>query len=339
MSSTVVHNYRLGSLYAVTTAFLLATQEPFSYLAAKRLNSEQFVLITQLSLLLSIPLLNLRRQSRRDFVAILRDPSMYWKLGVIFALGIAGLLLYRTGLNGAHPIIIAAIFNLSPFWAAMVARLISHVPIPVAAPTFFGCLIAAFSGAMAVAWSQLQTTGAGSVGLLDSFLHGSWVFAIPIPILSALNGTLIGKWFSKYEESAAIAVNFLVPSAVLIPFTTLTLAGRGELNFDQGQAILLMMFGTLVAASAGRVLYQIALTVTGNDNGFVTMFFLLVPALTGLVSLPLSLWIADLHFKIDGIFFIGLALIAAALLLFSLKSWREERKAAAVDQVKRQAAT
>jgi membrane protein implicated in regulation of membrane protease activity len=87
------------------------------------------------------------------------------------------------------------------------------------------------------------------------------------------------------------------------------------------------------------VLYQIALTVTGNDNGFVTMFFLLVPALTGLVSLPLSLWIADLHFKIDGIFFIGLALIAAALLLFSLKSWREERKAAAVDQVKRQAAT
>jgi hypothetical protein len=29
-------------------------------------------------------------------------------------------------------------------------------------------------------------------------------------------------------------------------------------------------------ASAGRVLYQVALSLTGNDNGFVTMVFLLI---------------------------------------------------------------
>ena len=317
-------NYRLGTILAVTTAILLATQEPLSFLAARRLDSEQFVLITQVSLLVSIPLLSFTPRARHDFVAILSTPAMYWKLGVIFALGLTGLLLYRIGLNGAHPIIIAAIFNLSPFWAAMVARLIMGVRVPVTLPTFFGCLAGAFLGAMAVAWSQLSAGPEGG-DLLASFLKGSWVFAIPIPILSALNGTLIGKWFSKYDEAAAIGVNFLVPSAVLIPYTTYVLAERGGLEFTQWPAILLMMFGTIVAASIGRVLYQIALTVTGNDNGYVTMFFLLVPALTGLISLPLSWAIPDLKFSINPVYFVGLGLIAAALLLFSFMSWRAER--------------
>jgi hypothetical protein len=323
-------NYRLGALYAVTTAFLLAVQEPLSFLAAKRLDAEQFILVTQVSLLVSIPLLNFKPSSRRDFVAILREPSMYGKLAVIFALGMTGLLLYKFGLGGAHPVIIAAIFNLSPFWAAMVARIITRVPIPVAPGVFFGCLACAFFGAMSVAWSQLAPTKAASTDdLLSSFWHGTWVFAIPIPILSALNGTLIGKWFAKYEETAAIGVNFLAPAVVLIPAMTYLLAERGGLNFDQGPAILLMMLGTIVAASIGRVLYQVALTVTGNDNGFVTMFFLLVPALTGIISLPLSWLIAALDFRINAFFFAGLALIAAALLLFSLKSWRQERAAPA----------
>jgi hypothetical protein len=44
-------------------------------------------------------------------------------------------------------------------------------------------------------------------------------------------------------------------------------------------AVLLLLIGTLAAAAAGRVFYQVALTVTYNDNGFVTMFFLLVPPL------------------------------------------------------------
>ncbi len=86
-----------------------------------------------------------------------------------------------------------------------------------------------------------------------------------------------------------------------------------------------MIFGTIVAASLGRVIYQIALTVTGGDNGFVTMFLNLVPALTALISLALSHWIADLHFVIDSTFFLGSAVIAASLVLFSLKSWRAAR--------------
>ena len=83
-----------------------------------------------------------------------------------------------------------------------------------------------------------------------------------------------------------------------------------------------MIVGTIIAASVGRVLYQISLTVTDNDNGFVTMFFLLVPALTSLISLPMSWWIPDLHFVVGPMLFFGLVAIAASLLLFSLKSWR-----------------
>jgi hypothetical protein len=81
--------------------------------------------------------------------------------------------------------------------------------------------------------------------------------------------------------------------------------------------------GTIVAASVGRVAYQIALSITGNDNGFITMFFLSIPALTALISLPLSLWISDLHFAIDRMFYIGLVVVSASLLLFSLKAWRQ----------------
>ena len=84
-----------------------------------------------------------------------------------------------------------------------------------------------------------------------------------------------------------------------------------------------MVAGTIIAASVGRVFYQISLTVTGGDNGFVTMFWFSVPVMTALISLVMSWWIADLHFTVDPMFFIGLILIAASLLLFSLNSWRQ----------------
>ena len=67
----------------------------------------------------------------------------------------AGLLLFKLGLSNAHPIIISAIINLQPFFAALVALLVARVPIPVSPPIFFGCLVSAFLGAMAVAWSQV----------------------------------------------------------------------------------------------------------------------------------------------------------------------------------------
>ena len=84
-----------------------------------------------------------------------------------------------------------------------------------------------------------------------------------------------------------------------------------------------MILGTIIAASVGRVFYQIALSATGNDNGFVTMFFLLIPALTALISLPLSWLIPDLHFAVSLMFYIGLAVVSTSLLSFSLLSWRQ----------------
>jgi hypothetical protein len=265
-----------------------------------------------------------RSKSRRDFAALIQKPINYGYLAIIFAIGLTGLLLYNFGLSNAHPIIISAILNLSPFWAALVALVLAGVPIPISRATFFGCFAGAFVGAMAVAWSQLGETGMSNIGeLTDSFLHGSWIYAIPVPLASALGGTLVGKWFSAYDESAAIAANFLTANVILIPGCLAVLYWRNELNFDQLGPILLMIFGTIVAASLGRVMYQIALTVTGGDNGFVTMFLNLVPALTAFISLALSHWVPDLHFVIDLTFFLGSGLIAASLVLFSLKSWRQ----------------
>src|SRR5271155_1326090 len=234
-------NYRLGSLYSVITAFLYATQEPFSFPAAKHLNTLQFVALTQVSLLVSLPLLLSRSKSRRDFAALLRKPVNYGYLGVIFAIGLTGLLLYNFGLSNAHPIIISAILNLSPFWAALVALIISRVPIPISPGTFFGCFAGAFIGAMAVAWSQLSDANKPALSeLADNFVHGSWVYAIPVPLCSALGGTLVGKWFAKYNESAAIAANFLAANVILIPGCLAILYWRNELQFVQLQAIILM---------------------------------------------------------------------------------------------------
>jgi drug/metabolite transporter (DMT)-like permease len=317
-------NYKLGSIYSIITALLLSTQEPFSFLAAKRLSVIQFVFLTQVALLISIPLLTARTTSRRDLILLLGNAANYGKLGVIFAVGMIGLLLFKLGLSNAHPIIISAIINLQPFWAALVALLIAKVPIPVSPAIFFGCLISAFLGAMAVAWSQVGEADRPDLRqLADSALHGTWLYAIPVPVCTALGGTLVCKWFAKYDESAAIAMNFLVSALVLIPSTGFILYRQHDLHFGSVLPVILMITGTIVAASVGRVLYQVALNVTGADNGFVTMFFLLIPALTALISLPLSWWIADLHFSVSLMFYIGLAVVSASLLFFSLKSWGE----------------
>lgn len=315
-------NYKLGSIYAVVTALLLSVQEPFSFLAAKRLSVTQFVFLTQVALLGSIPLLIARGRSRRDLILLLGNKANYAKFGVLFAVGMGGLLLFKLGLSNAHPIIISAIINLQPFFAALVALLIARVPIPVSPTIFFGCLISAFLGAMAVAWSQVGEANQPDLSqLVESAMHGTWLYAIPVPICSALGGTLVCKWFAKYDESAAIAANFFVSALVLIPAAGFILCWRSDLHFGQLVPVILMIAGTIVAASLGRVLYQIALSATGNDNGFVTMFFLLIPALTALISLPLSWWISDLHFAVSWMFYVGLFVVSASLLFFSVKSW------------------
>ena len=318
-------DYRLGGFYSLATAVLFATQEPFSFLAAQRLSAVAFVCLTQVALLISIPLLTINRQSRRDFVALLGDASNYAKLAVIFGIGMSGLLLYNLGLAHAHPIIISAILNLIPFWAALVALIVLKVPIPVSPWVFFGCFAGAFFGAMAVAWSQIDDASKPTLAALaDDILEGSWVYALPVPLCSALGATLIGKWFAKYQESAAIAANFFFANVLLIPATLALLYGRSELQVDHEVGpMLLMIAGTIIAASIGRVFYQIALTATGGDNGFVTMFFNLVPALTALISFAMSWRIAALHFAFGPLFFAGLALIGLSLVEFSRQSLRK----------------
>jgi hypothetical protein len=172
-------NYKLGSICAVVTALLLSVQEPLSFLAAKRLSLTQFLFLTQLALVMSIPLLIAHEKSRRDLVLRLGNKAHYGQFAALFLIGMAGLLLFKLGLSNAHPI----------------------------------------------------------------------------------------------------------------------------------------------AASMGRVLYQIALSVTGADNGFVTIFFLLIRALTALISLALSWWIDDLHFSVSWMFYVGLFVVSTSLLFFSLKSW------------------
>jgi drug/metabolite transporter (DMT)-like permease len=318
-------DYRLGSVYALTTAVLYSAQEPFSFLAAQRLSTIAFVCLTQVALLISIPLLTLQRQSRRDFLALLGDVSNYPKLVAIFAIGMSGLLLYNLGLAHAHPIIVSAVLNLIPFWAALAALIVLKVPIPVSPAVFFGCFAGAFLGAMAVAWSQLDDANGPDLGqLASSFFAGGWVYALPVPLCSALGGTLIGKWFGRYQESAAVAANFFFANVLLIPASLAILYSRSELNFDdQLPAVLLMIAGTIIAASIGRVFYQIALTTTGGDNGFVTMFLNLVPALTALLSFAMSWRIPALHFSFGPLFFVGLAFIGVSLVQFSLKANRQ----------------
>jgi drug/metabolite transporter (DMT)-like permease len=315
-------NYKLGSIYAVVTALLVSVQEPFSFLAAKRLSVTQFVFLTQVALVMSIPLLMVGGKSRRDLVVLLGNAAYYFKFGVLFLIGMIGLLLFKLALSNAHPIIISAIINLQPFFAALVALVITRVPIPVSPAIFFACLISAFLGAMAIAWSQVGEANRPDLSqLAESAMHGTWLYAIPVPICSALGGTLVCKWFAKYDESAAMAANFAVSALLLIPAAGFFLYWRSELNFGQIFPVILMIAGTIIAASVGRVLYQIALSVTGNDNGFVTMFFLLIPALTALISIPLSWWISDLHFAVSWMFYVGLVVVSASLLFFSLKSW------------------
>ena len=73
-------------------------------------------------------------------------------------------------------------------------------------------------GAMAVAWSQLGDAGMSTIGqVADNFVHGSWVYPIPVPLCSALGGTLVGKRFGSRDESAAIAARLLAENVILIP--------------------------------------------------------------------------------------------------------------------------
>jgi drug/metabolite transporter (DMT)-like permease len=321
-------DYRSGTFYAIATAVLVSLQAPFSALAARSLGALDFMAFTQLALLFSIPLLILRADSRRDFAAIVLNVRCWPKLAVIFVVGAAGLTLYDVGLSSTHPIITAAVLNLSPFWAAAIAFLVSKRPMSAPPLPFFACLLVAFGGAMAIAWSQIDVDNkALAHDVLESFVHSKWIYALPMPAFFALSGTLVYQWFSDFDEPAAIAANFVVSSLVLIPLAAMASDfGRAtHLSEQSAVAILLLLVGTLAASAAGRVSYQMALTATENDNGYVTMFFLLIPALSALISFVLSGWIPGLRFLPSAMFFAGMALVTISLFLLSLISWRRVR--------------
>jgi hypothetical protein len=60
--------------------------------------------------------------------------------------------------------------------------------------------------------------------------------------------------------------------------------------------------------------------MTDNNNGFVSIFFLLIPTFTCLLSLWMSRWISELKFTVGPLFFLGLGLIAAPILVFLWQS-------------------
>jgi drug/metabolite transporter (DMT)-like permease len=231
------------------------------------------------------------------------------------------LLLYDVALSSAHPIITAAVLNMSPFWAALVARLVSGKRIPRPPIAFLTCFAVAFVGAMIVAFSQIQTDSSTlKRDLLYSLFHSRWALALPMPIFFALSGTLVYKWFKDYDEGAAISANFIVSAAVLIPATLFVAHGSilPRLSSADTPAIFMLLIGTLASSAAGRVFYQSALSATHNDNGFVTMFFLAIPVISAIVTWSLSLWITDLRLQLSLRFFEGLLLVVAPLIVFSL---------------------
>jgi drug/metabolite transporter (DMT)-like permease len=318
-------DYRMGTFYAIATALLMSFQAPSSVLAARTLGSLDFMAFTQLALLFSIPLLISRADSRRDFAAIIFRVRNWPKLAVIFLVGVAGLKLYNVGLSSTHPIITAAVLNLSPFWAALIAFIFSRRSISSPPFTFLACFLIAFCGAMAIAWSQIEVDSKVLArDVIYSFIHSKWIYALPMPAFFALSGTLVFRWFSDFDEPAAIAANFVVSSMVLIPLAALTsdFGQASHLSQPSTMAVLLLFLGTLAGSAAGRVFYQIALTATKDDNGYVTMFFLLIPALSSLISFMLSHWIPGLRFVPSTMFFVGLALVTISLCLLSVTSWR-----------------
>ena len=311
--------HALGSIFALAASVLIAAQAPLSSPAAQSFSILQFVFLTQVGLLVSLPLLLLSSDSRRDFVAVLGASSSYGKLAAIFAVSTVGLVLYNVSLIHAHPVVVVAILNLAPFWGALVAFILSRTPIPVSPLVFFICLVVAFVGATVVAWSQTKD----SQGLVAELMKGTWAFALPIPIFTVLSASLMSKWFADANASGAVAANVLVGNAVLIPATVMLMIARGEPILTNLAPALLMMVGIILADSIGRVFYQKALNVTDNDNGFVTMFQNLEPGIAALISFSLAPWIKGLSFEANWLFFAGLGLTAASLFIFSWKSLRQ----------------
>jgi drug/metabolite transporter (DMT)-like permease len=318
-------NLFIGGLYALTTAALLATQAPLSFLGAKQLSVAEFIAVTELVLLLCVPFMIWTRGSREQFLALLSSASNLAKFSVLLLIGLVGIVLYAFGLGRGHPVVIAAVLNLDPFWAAVIAYLVAGKRIPTSLLTFILCLIVSFVGAMLLAISQADAQSIG-LQMFDSGSFLALALALPVPILWALSGSLVGKWFSDFDDYACVAVTFVMAAVVVVPVTlAIAYAQSGlQVSTDVLPALALLALGTVLATGFGRVLYQRSLTITDHNNGFVSVFFLLIPAFTCLLSLAMAPWIKELKFPVGPLFFLGLGLVAAPILVFL---WQSQRKA------------
>jgi drug/metabolite transporter (DMT)-like permease len=207
-----------GALYALATAALLATQAPLSLLGAKRLSAAEFICVTEMVLLLCVPFMLRTQRSREHFRGLISSVSNLGKFGVLLLIGLIGIVRYAFGLGRGHPIVISAVLNLDLFWAAIIAYLIAGKKIPTSLWTFTLCLAVAFVGAMLLAISQADTPSL-SLEIFDSGSLLAAGLALPVPVLWALSGSLVGKWFADVDESACIAVTFITAAVVVVPVT------------------------------------------------------------------------------------------------------------------------
>jgi drug/metabolite transporter (DMT)-like permease len=281
--------------------------------------------VTQFALVIATIIVLFSGKTRSDFWKLVTDLSSVSKLLLLALLGLAGVLAYEISLSDANPILIAAVLNLEPFWAAIVSRLFTGKGLPTSKLIFISCFAVAFAGALMIAWSQAAASDAAPFqSLAKAAAHGGWLFAIPVPIFYALSGTFVGKWFPGSDESAPLAAIFAASALVLIPSTAVIsyLRSEGAPNASALPAVLLLMIGTFVSAALGRFVYQKALTATSNDNGYISVFLLAIPAITCLLSAPMSLWIPELKFVFDASFWVGMVLVAVPILAFTLATSR-----------------
>ncbi len=113
----------------------------------------------------------------------------------------------------------------------------------------------------------------------------------------------------------------VAPGALLLAYV------RSGLTLTAGAlpAIGLLAAGAVLSAVIGRVLYQKSLTITDNNNGFVSMFFLLIAAFTCLLALALSPWMREFKFSVGPFLHLKSAYCGAAPCLFLAIPAREDR--------------
>ena len=292
-------NYDLETFRCRHPALLLSVQEPFSFGGEAAAHSRNSYSSTQVALVISHPALMVMGKVAATWFCCSGTPLITSSSGQLSYRHGRSLLL-SFGLErracdhylGDHqpPTLFHCSDGIAPWRSADPG----FTPILVQVPR------QRVSGAMTIAlWSQVGEVNRPVLSkLAESAMHGTWLFAIPVRSAR--------RWEERWSANGSPNTTSPLPSRrislsqlfVLIPTAGCILYWRSELNFGQVIPVILMVAGTIVAASVGRVLYQIALSVTGNDNGFVTMFFLPIPALTALISIPLSWWISDLHFAV-----------------------------------------